>query len=1035
MAADGSVRIGIEADHSEFDSAMGDVSHEAEQAAGEMESAFQGAVKEIQGFFQGFGEGFSESFAESFRQAQEESEKTTESTKKSSKAVEDFKEGLTKKLASTVFDAVVKALKEIENIMKSLITETAAFGDAIDKNSQRLGMSTEAYQEWSYILSQHGADISTLTTSVRTITNRIDEMSKGSATATEAFHKLGISMADLQGKSGEESLSLIISRLQGMEDETQRNAVANDLLGRSYVELIPLLNQTAESTEELRQKAHDTNQLLSEEGIQAAVEYKNAVDTLSKSFNGFTSQIGADILPGITLIVEGITDLLNNTEGAEEKITQGIEDTFAAIERVVPKVATVIGRIANAAGEKAPEIVQRVLRAMVENAPKVADGIAQMLPVIINAIKDLLPDIGTAAGAIVTTILTAILDTLANPEVTDGLVKAFGRFGYNLCTGIADGIVNYDWTTLVNTFLSKMQNLLQEADKEFKYFIDSTFFGGKVYGYDKSKVEVSEWFRLYEDGTKEIVNFVDVSTADLRSAYAEGSKVLDELIDGWTDTATETKNTVEETAETVAEAQTEAGKVVTQAIEEEVSALDSALDDLEHKYKTHKITEDQYWSQRLAILNRYKDAESEEWWALYDEVIAHYDELAEKEKDAMEKETAKLKAEIQKRQNTLKKAMTDAAKELQKAELETQKETQDRLLDNLSATKKTFDDLAKAYDKGYSQILKERDAYKNKLMGGSVFEVLQKTDEQTGERYTEYSIKNLKDRLKAQTTYANQMAKLETRGLAKGLQDELAGMDTESATIFAKQLNKMSDAEFNELNDAYKKLDEETTKLANDKYQKQLDDLQTNFINETTALFQGMDEDLKTLGADGAQAYLGSLKAGFEGSNLTEIKNKVDEAFDGVAEGIKEGSADITEMVSKAFLVDDAGNIMMSNILTALKAGATDITYTMQKAIDDVKLDSLIADVDARAAAQSSAGYNLASKTAGTAGAATAPAAAPSSIIIPSSTTGTTAAKTATAAGQKVTIDADLKLTDKAGQVIAEIVNAYNKKIEVGVGS
>ena len=411
MAADGSVRIGIEADHSEFDSAMGDVSHEAEQAAGEMESAFQGAVKEIQGFFQGFGEGFSESFAESFRQAQEESEKTTESTKKSSKAIEDFKEGLTKKLAATVFDAVVKALKEIESIMKGLIVETAAFGDAIDKQSQRLGMSTEAYQEWSYILSQNGADISTLTTSVRTITNRIDEMSQGSATATRAFHQLGISLEDLQGKSGEESLSLIISRLQGIEDETARNAIANDLLGRSYVELIPLLNQSAESTEELRQKAHDTNQLLSEEGIQAAVDYTNAMDTLSKSFNGFSSQIGADILPGITLIVEGITDLLNNTEGAEEKITQGIEDTFAAIERVVPKVATVIGRIANAAGEKAPEIVQRVLRAMVENAPKVADGIAQMLPVIINAIKDLLPDIGTAAGAIVTTILTAILDT------------------------------------------------------------------------------------------------------------------------------------------------------------------------------------------------------------------------------------------------------------------------------------------------------------------------------------------------------------------------------------------------------------------------------------------------------------------------------------------------------------------------------------------------------------------------------------------------------------------------------------------------
>lgn len=1030
MALDGSVKVGVEADHSEFDSAMGDVSHEAEQAAGEMENAFQAAVKEIQGFFQGFGEGFSESFAESFKQAQEESQKTTESTKKSNKAIEDFKKGLTEKLAATVFDAVVKALKEIENIMKGLIVETAAFGDAIDKQSQRLGMSTEAYQEWSYILSQNGADISTLTTSVRTITNRIDEMSQGSATATRAFHQLGISLEDLQGKSGEESLSLIISRLQGMEDETQRNAIANDLLGRSYVELIPLLNQSAESTEELRQKAHDTNQLLSEEGIQAAVEYTNAMDTLSKSFNGFTSQIGADILPGITLIVEGITDLLNNTEGAEEKITQGIEDTFAAIERVVPRVATVLGRIASAAGKRAPEIIQRILQGIIENAPKVAEGIAAILPVVINAIKDLLPDIGKAGGSIVSTILTAILDTLANPEVTDGLIQAFGRFGYNLCAGIANGIVNYDWANLINTFLRKIQNLFQEADKEFKYFIDSTFFGGKVYGYDKSKVEASKW---YEDVTDTIVNYVEVKSEELRDAYAEGSKVLDELINGWTDTAENTAETVEETGETVADAQEEAGKVVTQAIEEEVSALDSALADLEHKYKTHKITEDQYWSQRLAILNRYKDAESEEWWALYDEVIAHYDELAEQEKDAMEKETAKLKAEIQKRQNTLKKAMTDAAKDLQKAELETQKETQDRLLDNLSATKKTFDDLAKAYDKGYSQILKERDAYKNKLMGGSVFEVLQKTDEQTGERYTEYSIKNLKDRLKAQTTYANQMAKLETRGLAKGLQDELAGMDTESATIFAKQLNKMSDAEFDELNNAYKKLDEETTKLANDKYQKQLDDLQTNFINETTALFQGMDEDLKTLGADGAQAYLGSLKAGFEGSNLTEIKNKVDEAFDGVAEGIKEGSADITKMVSKAFLVDDAGNIMMSNILTALRAGATDITYTMQKAIDDVKLDSLIADVDARAAAQSSAGYNLASKTAGTTGTAQEPLTAPSNITVATQAK-PAAGTTAAAVGKTITIDADLKLTDKAGQIIAEVVNSYNKKIEVGVG-
>ena len=1031
MAMDGSVTIGIEADSSEFDSAMGDVAAEAERSASEMENAFQGAVKEIQGFFQGFGEGFSESFAESFRQAQEESEKTTESTKKSSKAVEDFKEGLTKKLAATVFDAVVKALKEIESIMKGLIVETAAFGDAIDKNSQRLGMTTEQYQEWSYILSQNGADISTLTTSVRTINNRIDEMAQGSKTATDAFHRLGISMQDLEGKSGEENLTLIIQRLQGMENETERNAVANDLLGRSYVELIPLLNKSADSVEELRQKAHDTNQLLSEEGIQAAVNYTDAMDTLSKSFNGFSSQIGADILPGITLIVEGITDLLNNTEGAEEKITQGIEDTFAAIEKVVPRVGQVLGRIASAAGKRAPEIIQRILQGIIENAPKVAEGIAQILPVILNAIKELLPDIGKAGGSIVSTILTAILDTIANPEVTDGLVQAFGRFGYNLCAGIADGIVNYDWATLVNTFLHKMQNLLQEADKEFKYFIDSTFFGGKVYGYDKSKVEVSEWFRLYEDGADTIVNYIDVKSAELREAYAEGSAVLDELINGLEDTAETTSETIEDTGEEIADAQANAGQTVTQAIEEEVSALDKALETLEHKFKTHKITEEEYWEQRLVILNRYKNTEDETWWERYDEVINHYEELAEKEKEAMEKEAAKEKAAILKRQKDLEKARTDAQKALQKAEDEVYKATQAQLTKNLDSTKKSFDNLVKAYNKGYNDIIKQREQYKQKLMGGSVFEVLQKTDEKTGEQYTQYTINNLKDRLKTQTQYASQMAKLQSRGLADGLQAELEGLDTDTALIFAKQINKMSDAEFNELNDAYKKLDEETSKLADDKYKKQLESLQTDFIDQSEALFQGMDADLKTLGVDGAKAYVEGLTTSFEGSNIDDIKKQVDGLFDDITEGIREDSSMIAGIVSDAFLIDDAGNLMVDNILTALRAGTTDITYTMQKAIDDVKLDNLLADVEARAAAQSSAGYNLASSTAGAAGTQTAPLKAPENIVVSSTTTkqiGTVQSD------QKITIDADLKLTDKAGQVIAEVVNSYNKRIEVGVG-
>lgn len=53
--------------------------------------------------------------------------------------------------------------------------ETAAVGDEIDKNSQRLGLSKTAYQEWDYVLSQSGVDINSVQTGFKSMTNSIDD--------------------------------------------------------------------------------------------------------------------------------------------------------------------------------------------------------------------------------------------------------------------------------------------------------------------------------------------------------------------------------------------------------------------------------------------------------------------------------------------------------------------------------------------------------------------------------------------------------------------------------------------------------------------------------------------------------------------------------------------------------------------------------------------------------------------------------------------------------------------------------------------
>src|SRR5690554_5849125 len=94
-----------------------------------------------------------------------------------------------------------------------MANDAAAAGDEIDKSSQRIGLSTEGYQEWDYVLSQNGASISTLENGMKKLNNTVDDAIQGSGSAAERFKRLGISMSDLEGKSREEIFEMTVRGL------------------------------------------------------------------------------------------------------------------------------------------------------------------------------------------------------------------------------------------------------------------------------------------------------------------------------------------------------------------------------------------------------------------------------------------------------------------------------------------------------------------------------------------------------------------------------------------------------------------------------------------------------------------------------------------------------------------------------------------------------------------------------------------------------------------------------------------------------
>lgn len=180
--------------------------------------------------------------------------------------------------------------------------------DRIDKMSQKMGLSRDAFQEWDYVMSQNGVSIDSVGAGMKTLTNQFDDLGKGSKNATEAFGELGLKYEDLEGKSQEEIFEMTIKGLQGMEDETKRAAIANDLLGRSGQELAPLLNAGAESTEELKKRAHELGMVLNDDAIDAGVKFQDTMDDLKRSFGAAVTQIGVQVMPMFQNFADWVLD-------------------------------------------------------------------------------------------------------------------------------------------------------------------------------------------------------------------------------------------------------------------------------------------------------------------------------------------------------------------------------------------------------------------------------------------------------------------------------------------------------------------------------------------------------------------------------------------------------------------------------------------------------------------------------------------------------------------------------------------------------
>ena len=315
-----------------------------------------------------------------------------------------------------------------------MANDAAAAGDEVDKASQRLGLSRQGYQEWEYVLSQNGASISSLENGMKKLNNTVDDAINGSASATDKFKRLGISMEDLQGKSREEVFEMTVKGLQGIADEGEKAAIANDLLGTSSVELGALLNQTAESTDALKNKASELGLVMSDESIDAAVNYTDAMDNLTRSFAGVKNNITSQLLPGFTMVLDGLTGLITGQEGAAEQLKEGARQTVDQIAVILPQILEVVTGLIAAIAEVAPDLVLALVSGILDNLPTLIEAATNIIMTIVGGLIEALPQITEGALQLVLTLVDGIIANLP------ALVEAALVMIVTLATGLGEAL-------------------------------------------------------------------------------------------------------------------------------------------------------------------------------------------------------------------------------------------------------------------------------------------------------------------------------------------------------------------------------------------------------------------------------------------------------------------------------------------------------------------------------------------------------------------------------------------------------------------
>ena len=366
---------------------------------------------------------------------------------------------------TAAFVAVSAAAVSAGKALVDMSREGAAYADDVLTTATQTGIAADKLQEYMYAAELVDVSTETLTKSMAKQIKSMKAVQDGTALSVEAYEKLGVQVLNADGSMRDSDTVYweVIDALGKMQNETERDALAMQILGKSAQELNPLIEAGAARMNELGKEAQAAGYVVGGDMLAAYGAFDDQLQYLSVGATAAKNALGTVLLPVLTdLAGEGVSLLGEFTNGVLEangdigKISDVIGELLPkALDSIMEYVPELLGLIG--------EIVGAVGTAIIDNLPMIVDSASQIVLSILTGLIAALPQITEGALQLVLTLVQGLLDNLpqiiaAAIQMIATLVQGLAQAAPTLIPAIVEAVV-----LIVQTLIDNLPLLLDAA--------------------------------------------------------------------------------------------------------------------------------------------------------------------------------------------------------------------------------------------------------------------------------------------------------------------------------------------------------------------------------------------------------------------------------------------------------------------------------------------------------------------------------------------------------------------------------------------